>query len=252
MMNLQHYFSQQEGMVSFTQDQASVFAKTVAGDFNPIHDPGAKRFCVPGDLLFCVLLNRYGVAETTSVQFSGMLDDKTRMCLPDSLEEREHIVDTNGRALLSIFMQGERLQNADFVSALSQAYVKFSGQTFPDILVPLMRSANAMINPERPLVIYKDMAIELNKSVATLVKSAKNEQSGSVAAADVMLKLDQPDISVNGRKGAVRLSFDIYYQESQIGKGEKNMVLSGLRDFDESAMQSIVEQYQTWRENYSG
>ena len=48
--------------ISFSEQQASDFAKGVAGDFNPIHDPGAKRFCVPGDLLFAVLLHRFGIA----------------------------------------------------------------------------------------------------------------------------------------------------------------------------------------------
>lgn len=250
-MNLHDYFEQHDGMVSFTPEQASVFAKSVAGDFNPIHDPDARRFCVPGDLLFCVLLDHYGVAQTTSVQFSGMLDGKTRLCLPETVDGREHIVDANSRELLSVFMQGKRVHHADFVSALSEAYVKFSGQTFPDILVPLMRGASIMINPARPLVIYKDMALELDENIAVFAQATNNDQAEPISSADIALRLAQPDISVNGRKGAVHLSFDIYSRQTKIGKGEKNMVLSGLRDFDESAMQAVVDQYQTWRENYS-
>lgn len=241
-MDLTQYYALQDGMVSFTEQQASAFAKGVAQDFNPIHDPGTKRFCVPGDLLFCVLLERYGVARMTAVQFSGMLDGQTRMCLPESITGSAHIVDARDRALLSLFLDGDRILHAGFVNALSEAYVKFSGQTFPDILVPLMRSANVMINPDRPLVIYKDMAIELEKNW--------HLPEGDDASADVTLQLSDTDISVNGRKGAVRLRFNIRVGGTDIGRGEKNMVLSGLREFEESAIDTIVEQYNQWREAY--
>lgn len=243
-MDLAQYYSYQDGKVSFTEQQASAFAKGIARDFNPIHDPGTKRFCVPGDLLFCVLLERYGVARMTAVQFSGMLDGQTRMCLPDTVSDKAHIVDARDRALLSLFLDGDRFVHTGFVAALSEAYVKFSGKTFPDILVPLMRSANVMINPDRPLVIYKDMAIELEKSWSMPVEED--------VLSDVSLHLSDNDISVNGRKGAVRLRFDIRIGDTTIGRGEKNMVLSGLREFEESAIGSIVEQYNQWREAYLG
>ena len=239
-MQLAQYFANQDGIISFSEEQASAFAKGIAGDFNPIHDPGGKRFCVPGDLLFCVLLHHYGVAQTTAVQFSGMLDGKTRMVLPDAAEKQLHIVDTRDKALLSLFLDGNRYTNEGFASALSEAYVKFSGQTFPDILVPLMREANVMINPDRPLVIYKDMAIELSANV--------DDNSGG----PISLSLSKTDISVNGRKGAVTLRFDINLDGAAIGTGEKNMVLSGLREYDDEAMQNIVNQYTSWRESYSG
>lgn len=237
-MELAHYFSQQDDTVSFTEEQASAFAKGVAGDFNPIHDPGSKRFCVPGDLLFCVLLHRYGVARVTAVQFSGMLDGQTRMRLPDTVNAAAHIVDAKERALLSLFLDGNRFSDSMFVNALSKAYVQFSGQTFPDILVPLMQSANVMINPDRPLVIYKDMAIELSGNLSEL-------QGGGVS-----LSLADTDISVNGRKGAVNLRFNIHQNGEKIGSGEKNMVLSGLREYDATAMLEIIARYDQWRDAY--
>ncbi len=238
-MELANYFSAQQDTVSFTEQQGSEFAKGVAGDFNPIHDPGSKRFCVPGDLLFCVMLHHFGVASTTAVQFSGMLDGQTALRMPANVDKQAHIVDVREKNVLSLFLDGSLCTDADFVSSLSQAYVTFSGQTFPDILVPLMRSANVMINPERPLVIYKDMAIELDR----MPEAASH---GSVT-----LKLADTDISVNGRKGVVRLRFDIQQDNQAIGRGEKNMVLSGLREYDEPAMQAIVDQYTQWRNDYS-
>ena len=239
-MELTDYFVEHEGAVSFTEAQASAFAKGIAGDFNPLHDPGSRRFCIPGDLLFCVLLNRYGIARTTAVQFSGMLDGDTQMHLPEEAGNREFIQDSQGKALLSLALEGDRFVQSDFISGLSEAYVKFSGQTFPDILVPLMRDAAVMINPDRPMVIYKDMAIELAKDFAQPLGPGSQ----------ISLELTSNDMSVNGRKAAVRLSFHIKQDGLSIGEGEKNMVLSGLRDFDEPAMQLVIQKYQQWRDSY--
>lgn len=253
-MDIAQYFSESEGAVSFSEEQASAFAKGVAGDFNPIHDPHSKRFCVPGDLLFSVLLNRYGVAQNTRVKFSGMLDGSTRMLMPDSIEGDADITDAKDRALLSLSLEGPRLTDPAFIAQLSNEYVHFSGQTFPDILVRLMREAGVMINPDRPLVIYKDMAIELNELALELFTPAEEGQSTNQSVASISqlsLKLANTELTANGRKGLVRLSFSIALGETIIGTGEKNMVLSGLREYEESAMQQIVDQYNLRRESYT-
>ena len=57
-MNLEKYYTLDGSRLSFTRQQASDFAKSVAGDFNPIHDIDSKRFCVPGDLLLDVLTRK--------------------------------------------------------------------------------------------------------------------------------------------------------------------------------------------------
>lgn len=63
-------FSRQNGaQLSIGADQASDFAKTVSNDFNPIHDPGNRRFCVPGDLLFALAVERYGLAQSMQFHF---------------------------------------------------------------------------------------------------------------------------------------------------------------------------------------
>ena len=51
-MFIKNFYQRANNKVSFTRQQASDFAKKVGDDFNPIHDVTAKRFCVPGDLLF--------------------------------------------------------------------------------------------------------------------------------------------------------------------------------------------------------
>ena len=58
-MNIEKYYNLDGPKLSFTRRQGSDFAKTVAGDFNPLHDVDAKRFCIPGDLLFAVIIRHY-------------------------------------------------------------------------------------------------------------------------------------------------------------------------------------------------
>ena len=252
-MVISDFFVEEGNAVFFSEEQASLFAKSVAGDFNPIHDPGSKRFCVPGDLLFSVLLNRYGVAARTSVEFSGMLSGGTRMVLPDQPTGEMNIVDASDKALLTVKQAGQRFINQNFTTMLSAEYVKFSGQTFPGILVQLMRDAQVMINPARPLVIYKDMTIAFNEHANALFQATDSDVlSDLLKPMDNRLTLRSTNNSIDaeGRKGRVTLSFAIEADGIEIGTGEKNMLLSGLREYEESAMMEIVDQYNAWRRDY--
>lgn len=155
---------------------------------------------------------------------------------------------------MSLRQSGIRFVNDSFVTNLCHAYVKFSGQTFPDILVPLMKNADVMINPDRPLVIYKSMSISFNDSAKGLFEAGNADQlTDLVAPISQRLSLvsSGSDFEVNGRKGEVKLSFSIQADGQQIGAGEKNMVLGGLREYDSSAMMAVVEAYNTRRLEYS-
>jgi len=81
-MNLENYCQLDGSRLSFTRQQASDFAKSVAGDFNSIHDVDSKRFCVPGDLLFSVIIHHYGLRQTMGFSFSGMVGDDVTLILP--------------------------------------------------------------------------------------------------------------------------------------------------------------------------
>jgi len=90
-----------------------------------------------------------------------------------------------------------------------------------------MSDAGVMINPARPLVIYKDMSLRLSD------------------ACNDALQLEVGDCAchVSGKKAAVRLGFTIRSGNGIIGEGEKNLVMGGLREFDPVAMQGVVDQY---------
>ena len=156
-MNITQYFNRNDGLLSFTRHQASSFAKGVAGDFNPIHDEDARRFCVPGDLLFSVFLAQYGISQEMKFEFSGMVGDTTSLISPDEISDTFSLQDNNEKNYMDIITSGEKTNDAEFIATLSEKYVQFSSKTFPHILVPLMEHENVMINPSRPLVIYKSM-----------------------------------------------------------------------------------------------
>ena len=138
-MNLEKYCTLDGSRLSFTRQQASDFAKSVAGDFNPLHDVDSKRFCVPGDLLFTVIVHHYGLRQTMGFSFSGMVGDDVILILPE-VEAREiSIYDENDKKYLDVSTNGEHSRDPQLIDSLTRSCVEFSGHTFPHLLVPLMK-----------------------------------------------------------------------------------------------------------------
>ena len=233
-MDLSTYYTESDGTISVSREQASAFAKSVAGDFNPIHDIDARRFLVPGDLLFSLLLNKIGLYRDTTVEFTGMVDENDALSL-------EHTPDNSAlvegeKTFLTATHSGALEADSGVIDALTSAYVSYSGQTFPHILVPLWGDHGVMVNPSRPMVMYRSMRLQLDRV---------DVQSVSLTASGATLNVD-------GKKGAVVLSFEINDQDgATIGKGEKHMLLSGLRAWDQDAVDGIVVAYddakRAWR-----
>jgi hypothetical protein len=225
-MLLEKYVEQTGDNFSFSRKQASEFAKQVATDFNPIHDEDAKRFCVPGDLLFSYLLTRYGITEKLSCQFSGMVSAGVLL----HCKEQDNLIticDSQDKSYLSLQHSGVCQQDLSVIEPLIRDYVRFSGQNFPHILQPLMKKHNVMINPQRPLVIYESMALSFNR----------------LPVQKVGLSLTASSLVVEGRRGNALLEFSLSEQGELIGKGEKRMILSNLMPYDEVQMQQMVTEY---------
>src|SRR5690625_7513137 len=72
-MDLDEYCLRQDDLIRISAEQGSRFTKLIAGDFNAIHDADSKRFCVPGDLMFALVLNHYGLSEQMQFRFRGMV-----------------------------------------------------------------------------------------------------------------------------------------------------------------------------------
>jgi hypothetical protein len=96
-MFLSPYYAKQDQSVFISAQQASDFAKHVAEDFNPIHNVGAKRFCVPGDLLFALVLTEFGLSQNMQFKFAGMVGDGIELELDKDAGEKFSICDTKGK-----------------------------------------------------------------------------------------------------------------------------------------------------------
>ncbi len=234
-MFLDNYFSSKNGQISFSRKQASDFAKQMAGDYNPIHNEDAKRFCVPGDLLFSLALNRYGISQHMEFTFSGMVTDTVQLSFPEYPGNQLAITDNKDKEYLNMQREGDSVSDPVLIESLSRNYVAFSGTTFPHLLVPLMRDAGVMINPARPLVIYQKMILDFDSMDAHNVTLQDNGKT---------------HLTADGKKGHACLSFDFVSEGKTIGHGEKHMVLSGLRDYDEEEMQGIIEYYEKLKLDY--
>lgn len=234
-MNLEKYYNLDGTRLSFTRQQASDFAKKIAGDFNPLHDVDATRFCVPGDLLFAVIIHHYGLRQVMGFSFSGMVSDDDTLILPE-VEAREiSIYDENDKKYLDVSTDGARSRDPKLIDNLTRKYVEFSGHTFPHVLVPLMKQNNVMINTERPLVIYDHMRISLD----------------TLDIESVDLELTDNIFRLYGKRGDVALNYNLLSNGEPVGKGQKKMVLSGLREFEQSRIDELVNSYNQNRIDYA-
>jgi hypothetical protein len=222
---LSAYYQQQNGKVSFTREQGSGFAKTLADDFNPLHDVDAKRFCVPGDLLFSLVLDKYGVSEKMSFSFLGMVTDAVELQMPAAAKALE--VSDGDKAYLAVNRSGQSSQNPQLIENLIRSYVAFSGTAFPHVIVPLMAEQDAMISPKRPMVMYQSMAIELDRldiCAPTLAPS-------------------KPSFNYEGKRGSITLRFNLIENDEIVGRGEKHMLVSGIQSYIEEAMDGLISAY---------
>ncbi|SON48431.1 DUF3581 domain-containing protein [Vibrio tapetis] len=233
-MFLASYFSTQDNQFQFTRQQASHFAKKVAGDYNPIHDEDNKRFCVPGDLLFAVLLKKEGISQKMRFDFSGMVNDGIALSVEEKGKTESALVDASGKEYLHMHHEGEISHDAEFIEHIVKAYVEFSGMNFPHIMVPLMEDKQMMINCQRPLVIYESMEVEFEH-----------------------LNLSRPTVDyvgatfdIDGKRGLVTMKFNFIDNGVVVGKGIKRMVASGLKPFQKEAVDDLVERFNARKEAF--
>jgi hypothetical protein len=230
-MFLDSFYTQNQADVNISGDQASRFAKTVCNDFNPIHDADSKRFCVPGDLLFALSLQRYGLSQDMRFTFSGMVSADIGLRFPESPGSAFDIVDSRDKCYLKVSREGEPTFAQDMIEQLVRSYVYFSGQNFPFILVPLMAEQQVMINPARPLAIYESMSLHLDRLDLT----------------EPAVELVESELQVKGKRGDVELRFQLLDGKDIVGCGVKKIILSGLRPYEQTAIDSMITDYTSWQ-----
>ena len=233
-MVLDKFCTVSNGKISFTRQQASSFAKQIADDFNPLHDEDAKRFCVPGDLLFSLTLAKSGLSQQMTFTFSGMVTDGIELTFEQQCQRKKVIVDENEKQYVAITSDGEKTTNTETITALTQAYVAFSGHTFPQLLVELMAQNNVMINPTRPMVMYESMSLNLD----------------TLNFNHVDLMLVNTQLSIEGKRGTADLTFSLTSAGKTIGHGKKHMILSGLRPYEQDKIDQIISIYNEKKSNY--
>jgi len=233
-MLLQKFFSEESGRIRIAPDQGSRFAKQVADDFNPLHNPDSKRFCVPGDLLFSIALSKLGLSERMCFTFTGMVGAGVELIFPVGAERVVDITDDVGKTYLRVEREGRRSHDPVAIETLWRRYVAFSGHNFPDVLVPLMRERGLMINPNRPLVIYESMSLELE----------------SLELENPILELEHTEVKVEGKRAETFLHFRIDCSGRTVGSGFKKLIQGGLRAYERDESDRLVAGYAGWKAAY--
>lgn len=232
---IKQFYNSQDGKISFTRKQASDFAKQIADDFNPLHNEDAKRFCVPGDLLFAVTLEKSGLSQAMKFNFSGMVNDNVALTFPSKAEPASEIKDDNDKVYVTVNATGESSHCKTLIESLISAYVGFSGHTFPHLLCELMKKHQVMINPARPMVMYESMEINMT----------------DLTVQSVSLELSSTTLTIDGKRGNACLAFNLYSDGKLVGNGVKHMVLSGLRPYCEETIQQITTTYMASKADYN-
>lgn len=230
-MLIDDYHSHEAEAVHIAAEQGSRFAKEVAGDFNPIHDAGERRFCVPGDLLAALVLRHYGIAPHMDFRFRSRVGADVTLQFPRDAGAQLAIADAEGRVCLEVSRAGEPWHDIGAIEALAGASAALSGRNFPDLLEPLMREHGVMFNPARPMVLYESMALSLSE------RPAQN----------LALHLDSATLSVDGRRAVERLHFALEQDGRSIGQGCKRVTVSGLQPYDAERMQAFSDLYEQRR-----
>jgi len=233
-MFIEQYCPISQDKISFTREQGSNFAKQVADDFNPLHNIDNKRFCVPGDLLFAIVIAKSGLHQQMSFDFSGMVNDAVTLTFPSQISDNFDLTDENDKTYLSVTASGDKSKCPTLIDSLTKAYVNFSGHTFPDILVKLMAENNVMINPSRPMVMYQGMEINLQR----------------LDIESLSLKLAKTSLTINGKRGDAWLEFDLISNNEVVGHGKKHMLLSGLREYSQESIDAMIATYANSKANY--
>ena len=226
-MFLDSFYSVRDGRILITAPQASHFAKEVAGDFNPIHDPGARRFCVPGDLLFAVVLSRFGLSENMTFKFRNLLGAEVPLEFREGDDGTLEVCDDADKVYLEVTRSGERNLDETVVENFTRCYVAASGKNFPHTLKPLMESHGVMFNPDRPMVMYESMSLAL--------RHLDNPQPA--------LELNRAALDVAGKRGNVTLEYQLMSAGNAIGEVSKHLILGGLREYCPDAMAGIIEEF---------
>jgi hypothetical protein len=226
-MFLDRFHSLEDGRVRITALQASQFAKEIAGDFNPIHDPDARRFCVPGDLLFAVVLSRFGLWKNMTFQFRALLDEGIRLEFRQPDDGTIEVCDQGGKVYLEVTHSGEHTLDAQVIENFTRCYVAASGKNFPHTLQPLMESNGVMFNPDRPMVMYESMSLALN----------------SLDAESPELDLHNASLEAAGKRGNVTLEYQLLSNGQSVGDVAKRLVLGGLRPYSAEAMAGVLEEF---------
>ncbi|SMY15471.1 DUF3581 domain-containing protein [Photobacterium aquimaris] len=234
-MFLDSYYSNNDGELSFTREQASHFAKRVAGDFNPLHDEDNKRFCVPGDLLFSVLLANVGLSQKMRFEFAGMINESSCLLIDIKSPTELAVIDCTGKVYMDVIRSGETTKDKVLISQVTKNYVQFSGMNFPHIMVPLMKSKDIMINPTRPLVIYECMELDFTR----LDLNAPT------------VELTDSIIEVEGKRGSVTLHFCFKENGEIVGTGSKRMLMSGLKPYCQDGIDDLVSRFNERKDKFN-
>jgi len=135
--------------------------KEVAGDFNPIHDPGCPPLLRARRIYFSLsYFWRFGLSTDMTFHFSRPAGLKT--CPANFAKGADGTIQVCDQARQGVSgSRPQRRHNTDkvFIEEFTLGYVAAFGQNFPPHHEALMESNGVMFNPTGQLVMYDSMTV---------------------------------------------------------------------------------------------
>ena len=97
-----------------------------------------------------------------------------------------------------------------------------------------MAENSIMINPQRPRVVYDSMSLQFD----------------TLDLVEPSVELAGTSFKAEGKRGDVQFELRLMDQGKQVGSGVKTLILSGLREYQQEAVDGMITGYQASKDSY--
>lgn len=213
----------------FIPTACSAYARNVAKDFNPIHSHLAKKYCVPGDLIFALITEMHGAHNYMRVDFLNRVGAECKLFF-DTKRIALALLDVDKKLYAELATAGDKSVCPKRLKTVSNVVVSCTSGYFPYKLIDNLREENVMLSIRRSMVMLKSIEVELRNihSASSLV--AKYQSSG---------------LELSGKRGEVKVYFQLFDDDGiSVGFVTKTVLIIGIEKFNDKASKQYLDDYE--------
>lgn len=232
-MNVRHCIKTDQlddSLFKFNAVACDAYARNVVKDFNPIHNHLAKNYCVPGDLIFALMVERGGVHGSMRMDFLNRVGKDSEYIFVSG-KAGMALLDRGNKVQAQLIGSGDASVCVKCISAVSDAVLSCTSSYFPYKMMRSLRAENLMLSGCRSLVILK--SIEVNVSDLHF-------------ASDLTAVFCSSSLRHSGRRGTIDAHFQLVGGNGQVlGQVIKTALIIGIERFNGKRSAQYLENYES-------